>query len=268
MGAYHMCERRAWYDKAVHDGVIPPLGDHSSSAYADLGTLIHAVTQGRLDCAFPPTPEENREKERQDDDAMFANASTLFKGDFKATDRAIGSAATMAAKSMPPTPDGKVWLAEPAFEYDWLSGHIDFLSQDHSTIVDLKTTSRKPDHNRVKPPHLVQLCMYYLLADRKPTYGYILYVDSLKASWAILSQPIEFANPFVSDYIDALRQKIDWLRAIDTTAHSITPRPGNHCESDFCPYRADCRDKLIPPAGLTLFNESVDAMPRTEKVVL
>lgn len=260
MGAYHQCERRAWYDKAIYDGVVELFGDHASSGYADLGTLIHHATQTKLGCVFPATIEVEPTFDALD--SMLPNASTLFKGDFKATERAIDDASDLAAKTMPAAPDGKPWLAEPAYELDWLTGHIDFLSQDLSTIVDLKTTSRKPDHNRVKPPHLVQLCMYYLLADRKPKVGKILYVDSLKASWAILSHDIEFDNPFVADFIDALREKIDWLRSMDTSAISVMPRPGNHCDSDFCPYKAECRDKLIPPAGETTFNTVVNALPK------
>lgn len=262
MGAYHACERRAWYDKAIHDGTLPSMGDTGSSPYADLGSLIHPRSQALLGCEFPQGHQEdlfNRDLQR-------ANASTLFKGDMSALDRAVEAGGIWAAQCMKELSVPGGWLAEVECEVEAMKGHIDFISKDGTTIVDLKTTSRKPDHNRMKPGHLVQILMYYMLSGRKARYGYILYTDSMAASWAIMAGPVEFNSPRIQDYLQALIQKIDYLRDLDTTKVDITPRPGFHCQGDFCPYTADCRDSLIPPAAPVLFNRTSYAAPTVARV--
>jgi hypothetical protein len=266
MGAYHACERRAWYDKGIHDGTIPATGDNASSPYADLGSLIHPKAQTILGCTFPNGHQEELGETR---DLMRANASQLFKGDMSALDRAVDKGGRWAAACMVGTFGPIGWLAELECEVEAMKGHIDFMSKDGQIIVDLKTTSRKPDHNRMKPGHLIQLLMYYMVSGKKAKYGYILYTDSMSATWSIMSAPVDFQRPVIQDYLQALEQKIDYLRAMDTTAVDITPRPGFHCQGDFCPYTTECRDSIIPPAGHVLFNpDDGSAAPKVKAVNL
>lgn len=242
LGGYTLCEFRAYLDRMVSIGEIPAPGAAAtkSSPYADLGTLIHARMQSDMGCVLPSNfaiPDQ----------VVFENAATLFAGDMGRLTNAVHKAARVGASAMPPSPDGQPWLAETAWRQgNQLTGHIDFLSQDFTHIVDLKTTSRKPDHNRMKPEHLVQLVAYKILVPAATT-GHILYLDSVRQSWSMLVS-VDFTKPQVAQYIDAITAWTARLRKIK--AQTVIPHMGAHCASTFCPHSAICRDAILPPSGV------------------
>jgi CRISPR/Cas system-associated exonuclease Cas4 (RecB family) len=253
LGAYLLCDARAAFDRAIEEGllVLEPVAQATvaeakkSSPYADFGTCAHFHLQDGLGCRFPadsklfaPTPDE------------LENAAGLFSGDTAVRDDMIRQVALLAARHMPAAPDGKPWLSEHKYEMPDIQGHIDFVSQDSSVIVDLKTTSRPPDNNRPKPEHIVQLCAYYLLVEHKtgvkPKKGVLLYVSS-QAQWA-LSCELDFTDQEMLDYIDSIAKYARYLRSKHLYEFA-TPRIGKHCSDNWCPYRAICKDKVMPPSG-------------------
>lgn len=253
LGAFIACDQRAAFERAIAEGtiVLTPEAQAAveeakkSSNYADFGTCAHFHLQDGLRCVFPsdskdhaPAPEE------------FANASTLFGGDTAATELAIRECALLGARHMPPSPDGKPWLTEAEFKTADLSGHIDFLSQCLSVIGDLKTTSRPPEGNRVKPEHLIQLCAYYLLIlwtkGVQAQKAFVLYVSS-KADWAMIVW-VDFQTPEMQEYIASVARYVKFLRSKGLYDAAV-PRIGKHCSDGWCPFKALCRDKLQPPPG-------------------
>jgi len=242
LGAYLLCDYRAALDRAaIEAGEVP--GCNQSSAYADLGTCIHYRLQTTMGCIFP------KDHEGPPEQAILDNAANLFNNDPTRTEQAIQKAAGLAMVHMPRAPDGQLWLAELAVKAPRkrLTGHIDFLSQDRTTIVDLKTTSRKPDHNRMKGEHLAQLVGYKIMVPEATT-GHILYVDGPKAQWAMLVS-VDFTNEYIKEYITQIHDYIGYLRSKQLFVR-CTPRIGSHCQSTFCPHVATCRDKVLPPAGV------------------
>jgi hypothetical protein len=261
MGGYVSCDHRAALDRLVAEGKIAPSTDAGSSPYADLGVCIHYNLQVRLGAVFPEghqTPVEELVK-------ATANASQIFKGDIEATRAQVERCSLFAAQCMPPTMDNKPWLAEASFSEGLdVPGHIDFLSQDGAIIVDLKTTSHKPEKNRIKAGHLIQLLMYYVASGRKARYGYILYIDSTKAEWAILSKVVDFNSPELQVYVTQLTHYAAYLRSPELL-HMALARPGTHCVGEFCPHQARCRERLIPQPSEVLYNDAAPGgMPKTE----
>jgi hypothetical protein len=235
-----MCEYRALIDRAVAEGsiMLPPEAA-APKPYADLGSCIHAEMQETLGCAMPKSAHLNVD--------ALTSAATLFP-DAASCSAAISAAVRAAISVMPKSPDGRPWQSEYPYKYrDVLTGHIDFLSQDESVIVDLKTTARKPDHHRIKAEHFVQMCAYKILVP-KAKLGYVLYVDSMKASWAMLSQPIDYTTDDMVEYLEQLEGYARGLRR-KSLLKTAMPRVGSHCQSSFCPYTSICRDTLIPPAS-------------------
>lgn len=258
LGAYMACDYRAALDRARHEGKLELDIKDTSSSYADFGTCSHYALQVALGCTFADGHEAHRPTAEQ-----YANAATLF-GSPEECQKHIEMTANLAAKNMPPLPAGAHWLAESSFEQEDLSGHIDFLSSDGSVIVDLKTTSRKPDHNRIKPGHLYQLMAYRKLVAAKygavPTQGWVLYADSMRASWALLL-PFSFVTEDMNDLAEYVERHITYLRGPDLYDRAM-PRMGHHCAGDFCPYTGVCRDKYIPASGSpVLANISPAATP-------
>ncbi len=267
-GLYALCSYAAWLDKAIESGLIdkPQDGEYSSSAYADLGTLIHdrlqtrlgCVMQTRLDAALAP---------------LRSNAATLFKSE-EDLDACMAATVEYAASIFPAALDGKPWLAEPDGELDNLTGHLDFESQDGREIIDLKTTARKPDQGRMKPLHLAQVVQYWDLRGRRAKTARILYVDSMKGSWALMTDAVDFDSPFIREYAEQLSKHRTNLMGL---ASAPMAAPGDHCKSGFCSYRNSkaCYNSLIPDGNNTTFYEntltakpSVLAGPKVAKVKL
>jgi hypothetical protein len=238
-GAYISCDFRAAFDRLIDEGKLDEI-PRESSPYADFGTCVHYKLQTSVAAVFPggnhaPTPEQR------------AVAGSLH-ADGK-LDEMIDRVAACARAALPVTPDGKPWLAEAEFKLPCVSGHIDFLSSDYRVIGDLKTTSRKPDHNRAKPEHLWQIACYAVGVQAKfkvaPTSAWILYVDSLRGQWAMLvnidltSEPMQEMISHVHAYSKYLRG-----RQLYTMAK---PRMGMHCSGGFCPHVSRCKDRFLPP---------------------
>ncbi len=245
IGAYFACDHRALLDRQRAEGTLDYEVKDSLNMYAALGTVAHYILQRQLNCNFPtpdkdayaPSPEEY-------------NVAAQFTGGCRDKLHAHASAiAALAAEHMPPVTG--VWHAEPAFEAFNLTGHIDFLSPDLRTIVDLKTTQRKPDHNRIKPGHLYQLMAYRRLVEMttgtSPATGYVLYADAKSAKWALLL-PFDFTSPQAAELAVTVDKYLTYLLS-PVLATAATPRMGNTCSGDYCPYTPICRDKYIPPSG-------------------
>ena len=256
LGSFVLCDQRAAFERALSEGILD-LTDleraeideaKKSSPYADFGTCAHFHLQDGLRCVFPGPAEEFKP-----DPEQLENASALFGGDVAQRDAMIREVALLAARHMPPSPDNQPWFSEHSYSSADLSGHIDFVSQDSTVIVDLKTTARPPDGNRVKPEHLVQMCAYHHLVERKtgvsPTTGYVLYVSS-KADWA-MSIRIDYTFEPIAEYVKSVVQYAKFLRS-KYLYEAAVPRFGKHCSDGWCPYKSICKEKVIPAAGQVL----------------
>ncbi len=240
-GLYCHCGYAANLDEDIKAGRLEVTDDmdFSSSPYADLGTLIHNELQVALGCVMQTRLDEAL-------DPMWANAAKLFR-DLEECENAVEKAVNHGVSVFPKAMDGKAWVAEPEDALVDLTGHLDFESQDLTEIVDLKTTSRKPDKGRMKALHLYQLVSYWDLRGRKAKTGRILYLDSLKGEWALMSDPVDFDNPFIQEFAEGLKRRrkdiYDGVR--------FSPTPGEHCKSGFCSYRDSkaCYASLVPPGG-------------------
>jgi hypothetical protein len=225
-GVQTICGFSGELTKKIAEGTQEILDDmdFSSSAYADLGTVIHNELQIRLGCVMRGRLEEALEPMRE-------HAATLFKNR-EELDNAVENAVAHAMSCFPAAPDGKPWVAEPADELPDLTGHLDFESQDQTEIIDLKTTARKPDNRRMK------------LRGKKAKTGRILYVDSMKGGWAVLTDPIDFTSPLVQEFSKGMKRRRQEL--MDRVPQF--PTPGDHCKSGFCPFRNSrvCYNGIVP----------------------
>jgi hypothetical protein len=239
------CQARAAYDRAYAVGDFTADEDAAprDTKYADLGTLIHAATQSLAGCVFDKPPEDLSLEVR-------TSAAQLFGQDLARLDQAVLAAAQVAVATLPTAPDGKPWRAEVGARSKLLTGHIDFLSQDGTVLIDLKTTSRKPDHNRVKGEHYIQMLAYQLLVPTI-TSAHILYVDSLKARWSMLSPPIDFTSTSAQAQRDRIIPFLRRIRSAKIYATALAA-PGGHCSGCFCPHVALCKDQLIPGPGVII----------------
>jgi hypothetical protein len=247
-GLYNLCGYSATLDEAIQAGAQPVLDDmdFSSSAYADLGTIIHNELQVRLGCVMQERLPGMMEP-------MWLKAQELFK-DREELEAVVSRAVEFAAGIFPKALDGKPWVAEPEDALTDLTGHLDFESQDLSEIIDLKTTARKPDHGRLKPLHLYQLVSYWELRGRKAKTGRILYVDSLKGDWAIMSDPVDFQSDAIAFFAEGMAER---RKDIFNGTKRFFPVPGDHCKSGFCSYRNSrvCYSGLVPPGGTLTLNK-------------
>jgi hypothetical protein len=264
-GLNTICGFSAELTKKIHDGSQEVLDDmdFSSSAYADLGTIIHNELQTRLKCVMQTRLEESLAP-------MWDNASKLFKGqdDLKSV---VETVVLHALSVFPTAPDGKPWVAEPEDELPDLKGHLDFESQDQTEIIDLKTTARKPDNRRMKPLHAYQLVSYWELRGKKAKRGRILYVDSMKGGWAVLTDPIEFDNPLVQTFSAGMKAKRDQV----LEGVPQFPTPGDHCKAGFCPFRNSriCYNGIVPLGSQEFVRKGCEkksgfVAPETSKVDL
>ncbi len=248
MGLYASCSRSYYLDNAIAEGSVPKPedGEYESSAYADLGTLIHDRLQTKLGCVMQARFAGSLAP-------LVANAATLFKGP-EDMEACIAANVVWAATLFPRALDGKPWVAEPEGELPNLTGHLDFESQDMAEIIDLKTTARKPDNARMKPLHLAQLVSYWDLRGRKAKTARILYLDSVKGAWAIMTDVVDFTSPFVQEYANHMSA----YRTALMRGASAMPVPGDHCKSGFCSYRNSkaCYASLIPAGDKSVLHEN------------
>jgi hypothetical protein len=250
IGYYASCHYRAAFDRAFHEEVAgaevaAAIAEKEAkpSPYADLGTCIHFILQDGLRCVWGT----GTSKDHAPTDEQWANAKTLFDPLFDIKAHTL-KVATFAAKYLPKPSDEKPWICEIGYKARDVQGHIDFLSQNGEDLWDLKTTSRKPDHNRIKAPHLAQLITYQILA-KTPKRGGILYVDSLRGDWAVPC-PVDFESEGMLEYIGHVKSLLSYLRSPKLFANAI-PQIGATCSDDFCPFVELCKNRYLPgPAEL------------------
>ncbi len=248
LGYYFQCDYRAALDKLAHNGEIEkPVEKYSP--YADHGTACHYVLQTSLPNMVWGAGDNTSHHPTE---AQLDNAATLFAGDRMAQLSMAVKVATLAMRHLPPIsgPQGEIltWRAED--EWKWgrkLTGHTDLTSSDFKQLVDLKTTSRKPDHNRMKAEHYVQMMAYKLL-NPLLEIGHVLYVESMRASWAMLIT-IDFNSDESKEFITHMVDYIDYLNS-SKLEKRCAPRLGAHCAAGFCPWVEHCRDKYIPGPGV------------------
>lgn len=254
MGSYLSCSYRAAFDKLIHDGVfkldpeqeVAVTEAKKSSPFASFGTWGHFYLQDALRCIF-----EGGRDEHLIDDETKASAATLHGNDLLATEAAIRVAATLAAKHMPLTKDGKPWIAEASCSSRNLTGHLDFLSHDFLDVVDLKMTTRKPLNGAVKAEHFVQVAgaYPYLVRERygiTPHRATVLYV-SMRGDW-VCPVVIDLTTPERLAYIDQIGEYAKYLKSKQMLANTM-PVFGTHCSEQWCPYKSICRDVTLPKAA-------------------
>lgn len=272
LGYYLKCLWRAANDRKIHEGELPKPPEQDDTTAADLGSCGHFTLQDGLRCQFP------RAARLQDDPEVIEACADHFQGNLAATLAAfavgdprcfapshkqwlsaackwggnldvtkerVRAMATVAAGKVPRAPDGKPWLAEAAFENEFTSGHVDFLSQDHSMLGDLKTTAKPPLGNWIKPEHLAQLTAYHLMTGCKRAW--VLYVDSTHQSWVTLVW-VDFTTDGMKFYAD---QIADFCRLLvsDRLFEVAYPSIGDHCIHAWCKHRVGCYDQIMPPRG-------------------
>ncbi len=271
MGAYQSCLARGLFDRMAHEGVLEAPLEDEDKPYADMGTCIHFVMQDGIRAIFPklpnpgthelkdalvhfPTEALARQALATGDPRAFMytprqlrSAATLFGEDEARCSAAIRASATLGAKELPATPDGKPWLAEVPCETEWSTGHIDLLSQDNSSCIDIKSAQRPPDHGYMKPEHLTQLTVYQRLQGFR--YARILYVDAKDAEWVMLSPEIDFHSEAMQEFGAHVEGYARLLQRPDL-ADIAFPQLGKHCSEQWCPHKDMCRQKFMPPAGV------------------
>ena len=249
LGGYLNCSYRAAFDRALAEGLMelePKEAEvvaaaRVSSPAASFGTWAHFVLQDGLGCEF----EGGREAHKPAPEVVVS-ATSIYANDFEATAAAVRQCATIAAKHMPIPKDGRPWLAEASCTTSFLSGHLDFLSQDRLHVVDLKTTSRMPTNGKAKAEHIAQVCGAYplLVFERfgiMPTTATILYVDS-GAGWAC-PVTIDLTTKERVQYIQQTKDYAQFLRSKGLFKMTM-PVLGPHCSDGWCPYRSICADRL------------------------
>ena len=238
LGGYAACLERAATDRAIAEGRLERPELSGTNSYADLGTVIHWFAQMAANVEFPnddPAAALYTEAEAVSALDAFRGGETLEE--LRAHAERVGQ---LVAQHLPEV-EGR-WYGEPEITSPYVSGHIDFLSRDKTILVDLKTTSRKPDRH-TKMHHLWQQAGYAFLVPEVRTI-YVLYADS-QGNWIALSDPLHVRDENgveIGDWIRNVRHLTHLLRtdALDEIAY---PNYGSHCDDCFCPYRSECRDQ-------------------------
>jgi len=206
VGYYVACPHRAQLDRMYfYSGGLPEHIQEEKdkpAPYANFGTCAHWMLQQKLGCLFPPPNDTTTgagasiafTDEHKYTEDQLAGARALFGSQ---TENMLAKVVALGQRDMMDSPDTMPWLAETYWENDYLTGHIDFISQDLSTIVDLKTTTRPPPAGHIKPEHYWQMLAYSLIVGDMVERAYIYYVSS-KAEWTITSDVIDFTDKIVS----------------------------------------------------------------------
>jgi len=237
------CLWRACQDRLRHEGTLPDglWSEQDDTSYADLGTCIHFALQDGTRCQFPGTSAEHAPTA-----AEFESAATLFAGNLVVTKERIRESATLGAQQLPKTPTGAPWLSEWAFESQFSTGHIDFLSPCRQIVGDLKTTSKPPVNRRVKAEHQAQMAIYHLLTGAPR--GFVLYVDSMRASWATVCW-VDFLQPDIAFYCEQVKTFCTFLMSDMLPTVAYPNLDHTNCTQCFCPYKGSCYEKQAFPPG-------------------
>ncbi len=247
MGYYFSCDYRAALDRAIHEHLASPeveqlfaLKEASPSPHADLGTGIHYTMMDGMGCTFGPDA-------KPPEPSTWLNAATLFGNDLTKTKAAAFRSATLAAAHMPKLADPNMrWLAEIRVRNRWTQGTIDFLEPVTGAMIgDLKSTSKPPLGGNIKAPHLYQLLTYRWLDGRRAKRGFVIYVDSINASWAQRID-LDFTDPAFEELTDHIVQYTKYLRSQKLMQMAV-PRLGTHCSDDWCPYTTVCKARFLKP---------------------
>jgi hypothetical protein len=278
LGAYNDCLWRAVYDRLVYEGNLPPGVSPvvRETGAADFGTCCHYLlqasprTDGKAPCrfaAYTPSQDEIAEaaqhfggdlalaqqaflagdhRAHAPTAAQWLSAAKQYNGDMETCQVKAREVASLALAYLPPPPTG-AWICEQPFDGEYLSGHMDFLSEDWTHGCDLKTTSMAPEHSRVKTSHLYQMAGYHLLTGRRLQHCPLLYVDSRNAAWVDLI-PCSFTSPDMQFFCDQVEEFCRFLMS-DRLMEVAWPRLGKHCYQTWCPWEPHCAQKFIPPRG-------------------
>jgi hypothetical protein len=79
-----------------------------------------------------------------------------------------------------------------------------------------------------------------------PKRGLILYVSS-RSEW-VLPVWVDFNEPGMTEFIEQVEGYLAYLRSANLYKFAV-PRIGDHCSDEWCPYKAICKNRIIPPAG-------------------
>lgn len=242
LAGFLACDMRAAFTRLIAEGRLEAIPEEDAP-YANLGTVHHWKMQQDLNCRFAEGAEPPTEDERRSAAARF------FGGDLDALDTMAIRVSALVRRTIPTDHGGHPWRAEDAFRNEalGLSGHTDLLSEDRTELYDLKTTSRKPAHNRPKAGHVVQMIGYKLLIPELHR-AHLVYADAQAARWVVHAAPILFDAPEMQIMLARVREYIEFLRGPDLLRRAL-PRIGEHCETLFCDFRHICRDLIVPPAA-------------------
>lgn len=276
LGPYLACPWRAACDRAVAEGraTRDQLRWHEDkTGFAPHGSVIHWVTQVGIGCVFlprePEGPDELREASehwagnqqaaaeacRRGDPlyykppaAEYILARSLFRGSVDAHNAAVAASSQLLASRIAPARDGRPWIAESSWATEYVTGHMDLLSQDHRELKDIKTTAKPPDVADVvcKYEYFAQMVIYAHIEPRIEV-GTIEYVDSLRGNWAY-RVPINFKDPAVVEYGNQLEAYCRFLMS-DALWAVAWPNLGPHCDKTWCPYRDGCKRRILPAPG-------------------
>ena len=253
VGNYFSCLQRAAFDRALAQGMLTvedlglPEKGCDDTKYADYGSRTHEAWQRQYTDTFGSPPPRDEEITEQ-----WVAASRLCGDDLDAVRASVDACAMRAVEAMPEAWDGLEWVAELDCKPKGLklTGHIDLIAPKEGLFVDLKTTGRKPDHGRPKPAHLYQIAAYSLMLRHmgiNPTKGYLLYVESVRARWAILCE-IDVNSEHFLELEAHLFDFLKYLTSAQLFKHA-RPNIGSQCTTQFCPYVSICRDKYLPGPG-------------------
>lgn len=256
IGGHIACGHRNYLDRAIFEGrlTLADIGMKDSGRQdtppTALGTWAHWYTQCALRAQFKSAYgdfaftgfDEAYAQSQMPEPRLIQLASSLFSSP-GAAQAAVHNIAGLVIQRIPGKTCRK-WLAECAGNIPGLlTGHIDLLSADLEHLVDIKTTGQPPEHGVMKPDHMWQLVAYALLVvhhtGQPPHYGHVMYVDR-HGEWVCRSKPIDFQSP---QGVLLMNELLEWLKS---RTPSRTPVFGPHCDSGWCPYRAVCRDLVVP----------------------
>jgi len=258
-GYYFGCNFRAAFDRAFETGdfqlpeelqkKLVEDKQQERSAPADFGTVTHWNMQQKMDCwfcpdhnEFPPINLPAACTIAKYTEEQVTCAANLFPSEEKM--HAMSDKVAAQAIELMPKKDG--WYAESWFKTDVVEGHIDFLSRDLSTIVDLKTTSAKPPGGRMRVEHMWQVAVYAYMVHKVtgtlPESAYVLYAGR-NGDWTLQSKPIEFHTEKGREIINHVHSHLTFLCEDALYATAV---PNMACGCDWCPYTAHCRESYLP----------------------